>query len=634
MGDATASASRDESAAVQAEVADLRDACESATGAAFLRQSASEAEARKAGALDVPTAHDAPLAFPAALAAAASSAAPASRAAPVAAARDSNGGGAAVTLLRHCGTVEAVELPASPASGRVDGALKADGAQVRAAWQSATAHVGPPRAAVADAGAASATMTAPSQVYIKVGAGRYLDWPFDWASIKDTCQAGALLAALASNAIFAGCFKGPEPIASCTIVVLRHSARLAHAHPDAGEETVDNIEELTLGRSLGSVAEAIGALGAKLFVHVRLPPAVGAESAHATAGAPSLLTAWRSLLACATSVADVCASAASVAASAVRDFSLSVADEAVMWSCPVTTSILQKPLPYDTSNQHKHAVMLELVDPVDGSATTRALNERLWSMLQPAFGSTAQRTSAILLTGVSGAGKTKAVLDIGSNSAFVIMARIYEQGVLTDAWQLLEEVTEQLHAQTWRRSGLAAGSRCLRMAVPVWQRFSSQSVCEMVAWINYFHVPDQPVVLAHISKANLGVDVLQGVVGDSTLHAPRDASDWWPSRIRHWPNGTAHPQSQLLPPPDMVMQPSRVVTFANGDVSELHAAAAEAAASGRYKIVREAKHQLVVEFGSIVDAFFAVSAALTAADGAAVAGSAAGVAGGLTATFR
>lgn len=71
------------------------------------------------------------------------------------------------------------------------------------------------------------------------------------------------------------------------------------------------------------------------------------------------------------------------------------------------------------------------MDPIDGTVGVPAFHERLWSQLMRAVGAGSQRTSIVLLTGTSGAGKTKAACDIGINRAFFVMLRVFVGGLLT-----------------------------------------------------------------------------------------------------------------------------------------------------------------------------------------------------------
>jgi hypothetical protein len=192
---------------------------------------------------------------------------------------------------------------------------------------------------------------------------------------------------------------------------------------------------------------------AKIRIVVKV--AGGAVAAQPASPAEIALAAWRGVLPPSASVDDVRASAGQVAATALMDCGLSVADEARMWKSPAAQLVLKRPLPFDTSNQGKASVMLELMEAVGGGPGVARLHERMWHKLQPAFKSTVQRTSLVLLTGTSGAGKTKAAFDIGRDYAFLLLTRVFENGVLTHPWRLLAQVTEQLRVQSVSSTGSA-----------------------------------------------------------------------------------------------------------------------------------------------------------------------------------
>jgi hypothetical protein len=167
---------------------------------------------------------------------------------------------------------------------------------------------------------------------------------------------------------------------------------------------------------------------------------------------------WQALLGHLLRLDEVYAKAKDVAAAALIDNSITVANQSLIWGSCVD-QILQRPLPLDRSNKHKPTVMLELLDPADRDTGIAPLFERVWSKLSPLLTSTAQRTSMLLLTGVSGAGKTKVAFDIGRAYAFVVIARVWEQGVATPPWQLLKDVTQRLRVQSQRRGGPSTESR-------------------------------------------------------------------------------------------------------------------------------------------------------------------------------
>lgn len=278
-------------------------------------------------------------------------------------------------------------------------------------------------------------------VLVKVGAGKWS--PFAHKQTLGMHRAD-LLKALKADALFVGSFSDVKAVADSTISVLK----LPASQDEPTAEDASKFMELKGAKCISSVVGSIAA-DEQVCILVQLPR----ESASA-GGSP--LSKLLGEIAPKLSLDDVYSSAASMAATAVHDSGLTVGDEAVLWGAPASNDILRKPLPFDTSNKNKKLVLLELVDPVHAS-TTPALHERVWQVLQPAFNkSTAQRTSAVLLTGVSGVGKTKVAFDIGSKYAFVVIARVYEYGLFTEPWVLLKAVTEQLRVQSVRRCGTAA----------------------------------------------------------------------------------------------------------------------------------------------------------------------------------
>lgn len=106
------------------------------------------------------------------------------------------------------------------------------------------------------------------------------------------------------------------------------------------------------------------------------------------------------------------------------------------------SAVLQRPLPLDTSREP--ILMMEMMEPADGDPSRPALNERVWDQLSLVFGASLQRKSMVLLTGVSGAGKTKVAFDIGRKHAFVVISRVWEK-INAYAWERLRRVLDRLH---------------------------------------------------------------------------------------------------------------------------------------------------------------------------------------------
>jgi hypothetical protein len=183
---------------------------------------------------------------------------------------------------------------------------------------------------------------------------------------------------------------------------------------------------------------------------------------------------WRGLLRSPTSVASVYDVARQVAARVLQDITLTVDGLAIELgrSSAQLNAILKRPLPYDRANPDKSVVMLELLAPADGgtaaggteTAAEAPLFERVWTRLQSAFTSTTPRTPIVVLTGVSGAGKTKVAYDIGRKHALLILARVWEQGSLTPPWARLREVLLLLRQQCTEHGADADGAASERTA--------------------------------------------------------------------------------------------------------------------------------------------------------------------------
>jgi hypothetical protein len=110
--------------------------------------------------------------------------------------------------------------------------------------------------------------------------------------------------------------------------------------------------------------------------------------------------------------------------------SMSVAAQADTFG-PSLASILASPLPYDSANPMKPALMLELMPP----AGDASLLKKVWEPLSTAFTTTPQSTPFVLLVATSGVGKTKAAYDVGVRHAFVVLSRIVEHDSATPPWR-------------------------------------------------------------------------------------------------------------------------------------------------------------------------------------------------------
>jgi hypothetical protein len=85
----------------------------------------------------------------------------------------------------------------------------------------------------------------------------------------------------------------------------------------------------------------------------------------------------------------------------------------------------------------------------------------VWANIQANMTSTTQSKSMVLLTGVSGAGKTKVAFDIGRPHAFMVLIRVWEK-LMTPQWQLLHDITSRLQAQSV--CGVGAGAAPLAVS--------------------------------------------------------------------------------------------------------------------------------------------------------------------------
>ena len=100
-----------------------------------------------------------------------------------------------------------------------------------------------------------------------------------------------------------------------------------------------------------------------------------------------------------------------------------------------------------------------------------------------------------------------------------------------------------------------AALRAVMVAQPSWldpvcvlcssRRATDASVLE-ASWMNTALVPQQPIVFLQFTQQNTGANVLQSLA-TAAMEPPRVASaTWWPTQLRHWPEGSPHPQGYLL----------------------------------------------------------------------------------------
>lgn len=118
-----------------------------------------------------------------------------------------------------------------------------------------------------------------------------------------------------------------------------------------------------------------------------------------------------------------------VAARVLANMTMSMGEQAAKLGAGLSR-VLKKPLPYDSANPHKPALMLALMPSVGATK----LASLAWQPLYAAFTTTPQATPFVLVTGVSGMGKTKVAYDIGGTEAFVVLERVVEHDALTLPW--------------------------------------------------------------------------------------------------------------------------------------------------------------------------------------------------------
>ena len=143
------------------------------------------------------------------------------------------------------------------------------GAFKRFASTSAAAEVS--AADTANGSSAAKVSVVPSAVLFKVGDGIWS--PFANEKLLIMNRSG-LLKALKADEMFALTFKDID-LSACSIVVVKNAALPAGAEePSAEHEAGDSVVEMKLAKTLGDMANGVGASGAPLFVRVGLPPTV------------------------------------------------------------------------------------------------------------------------------------------------------------------------------------------------------------------------------------------------------------------------------------------------------------------------------------------------------------------------
>lgn len=127
--------------------------------------------------------------------------------------------------------------------------------------------------------------------------------------------------------------------------------------------------------------------------------------------------------------ADLLDSVEGVAARILKNMFMTIEAQARIFG-PALLELVKSPLPFDSANPMKPALMLELLPSIRAS-----LLDDTWHRLSTAFTTTPQSTPIVLLSGVSGVGKTKVAYDIGLFYAFVVMSRVVEHDAPTPPWQ-------------------------------------------------------------------------------------------------------------------------------------------------------------------------------------------------------
>jgi hypothetical protein len=140
---------------------------------------------------------------------------------------------------------------------------------VRGVHSSSAASSAPaPGAAAAATGAAAASER---PVFVKVGDSPWS--PFEPASSVLAMHRIKLLEALAASKTFEVKLKGVD-LSACTVAVVKNEKLGGADEPAPEHEAGDNVVELKLAKTVGSVAAAAGSdtAGAPLFIRVHVPP--------------------------------------------------------------------------------------------------------------------------------------------------------------------------------------------------------------------------------------------------------------------------------------------------------------------------------------------------------------------------
>jgi hypothetical protein len=115
----------------------------------------------------------------------------------------------------------------------------------------------------------------PSAVLVKVGDSHATWWPFKHKELL-SMDSSDLLKALAVSRIFGGSFKDVH-LGACPIAVVKNAVLPAGVTvPPVALETGDAVVEMKGVKTVGDMANGVGASGAPLFIRVGLPPTMHA----------------------------------------------------------------------------------------------------------------------------------------------------------------------------------------------------------------------------------------------------------------------------------------------------------------------------------------------------------------------
>jgi hypothetical protein len=119
------------------------------------------------------------------------------------------------------------------------------------------------------------------------------------------------------------------------------------------------------------------------------------------------------------------------AAKILDDIAVTVDDQARVFGA-AWGRCLKVPIPYDRTNPWRSFPMSELLAPAV-RAGSRSVAEEVRGVLAERA-STQQAPSVVLLTGVSGVGKTKVAFDLGRDAAYMLLVRVCEKGIFCAPW--------------------------------------------------------------------------------------------------------------------------------------------------------------------------------------------------------